>query len=430
MNKDLLAIFEYLEREKGITRELIVKSIEDALVVAARKGQKGMVNIDVKVNPKTGEIKAATEKEVVDVVEYPAEEISLVEAREYDDSLEIGDWVEIEVLPETFGRVAAQVARQLISQKIRGAEREVIYEEYRHRIGEIISGTVRRVTKGHTLIVDLGKVEAILPGRFYPKLETYHIGERVLALLYDVQDTENGGAEVILSRSHPEFVTALFMQEVPEIGEGIIEIKKIVREAGFRTKMAVISNDSKIDPVGACVGVRGNRVKNIIRELNSEKIDVLPYSDDPFMLLKNSISPCEIKKAEFDEEEDLIRIIVDDEDYPSVLGRKGTNARLTAELVGLKVEIHKASEYKKQIMVERKQLSLLEEPILDEPITSLNGINQLIFENVRSSGLDTARKILSISSSEIASQADISLEMAEQILDEVVKLVPKQSQGT
>jgi N utilization substance protein A len=286
------------------------------------------------------------------------------------------------------------------------------------------------VTKGHTLIVDLGKVEAILPGRFYPKSEKYHIGERVLALLYDVQDTENGGAEVILSRSHPEFVSALFMQEVPEIGDGLIEIKKIVREAGFRTKMAVHSADPKVDPVGACVGVRGNRVKNIIRELNSEKIDVLPFSDDAFVLLKNAISPCEIKKADFEEEEDLIRLVVDDEDYPSVLGRKGTNARLTAELVGLKVEIHKSSEYQKQIMVERKQLSLLEEPVLDAPLTSLEGINQLILDNVKSAGLDTARKILNLSSAEIAKEADISLEMAEQIIEEVVKLIPKQSQGT
>lgn len=426
MNKDLLAIFEYLEREKGINRDLIVTAIEDALVVAARKGQKGMVNMSVTVSPKTGEIRAVTEKEVVETVEYPAEEISLEEAKELEETLQVGDWIEIEVPPDSFGRIAAQVARQMISQKIRGAERDVIYEEYRHRIGELISGTVRRVTKGHTLIVDLGKVEAIMPGRFYPKLEKYHIGERVMALLYDVQDTENGGAEVILSRSHPEFVSALFVQEVPEIGEGVIEVKKIVREAGFRTKMAVYSSDMKIDPVGACVGVRGNRVKNIIRELNNEKIDVLPFSDDPFVLLKNAISPCEIKKAEFEEQEDLIRLVVEDEDYPSVLGRKGTNARLTAELVGLKVEIHKASEFQKQLIVERRELSLLEDPILDEVIESLPGINKLILDNVRSCGLDTARKLLNTSATDLAKEADISVEMADQILQEVVKTVPKQ----
>lgn len=429
MNKDLIAMFEYLEREKGISRDVITSAIEDALATAARKGGQGMTNISVTVNQKTGDILALTEKEIVEKVEYPAEEIALDEAREIDPDCMVGQWLEIEIEPETFGRIAANVARQMISQKIRGAEKEVIYEEYRHRVGELISGTVRRVTKGHTLIVDIGKIEAILPGRFYPKSERYHIEDRILCLLYDVQDTENGGAEVVLSRSHPEFVAGLFESEVPEINDGLIEIKKIVRDAGYRTKMAVVSHDDKIDPVGACVGMRGARVKNIIRETNGEKIDILPYSEDPFILLKNALSPCEIRQAEFFEEEDRVELVVNDEDYPIVLGKGGSNARLTGELVGLKIDFHKKSEYSKKMILERKQLSLLEEPALDEKITSIENINSLALDNVTAAGFDTARKILETTPLDLSSKADISLEMADNILEEVRKSIIKVTQG-
>lgn len=428
MNKDMLAIFEYLERERGVKRELVAAAIEDALMVAARKGQQGMNNVTVTIDPKSGEMTCVAEKEIVEDVQYPDEEISLDEARELDPNCQVGEWLDIDVDPEQFGRIAAQVARQLISQKIKGAERDVIYEEYRHRVGELISGTVRRVTKGHTLIIDLGKVEAILPGRFYPKVEKYHIGEKVLALLYEVQDTENGGAEVVLSRSHPEFVSGLFQQEVPEINDGTVVINRIVRDAGLRTKMAVSSSDSKIDAVGACVGVRGTRVKNVIREVNNEKIDVLPFSDDPFVLLKNALSPVVIKKADFDEEENLITLVVDDEDYPAVLGKKGNNVRLTSELVGVKVEIHKLSEHQKELSLERRQLALSEDEALDQPIDKIGEINQLIIDNIVSAGFDTPRKLLKTTSSELASLADISVQMADDLLEQVHKQFAKQEQ--
>ncbi|MBS0584792.1 MAG: transcription termination/antitermination protein NusA [Verrucomicrobia bacterium] len=419
MNKDLIAIFEYLEREKGIKRDLVVKAIEEALIAAGRKGTQWMNNIQVKIDAKTGNISTVAEKEIVEEVEYPAEEILLEEARLLDPNCQVGDWIDVDVQPADFGRIAAQVARQMISQKLKGAERDVIYEEYRHRIGELISGTVRRITKGHTLIIDLGKVEGILPGRFYPKTEKYHVGEKVLALLQDVQDTENGGAEVILSRSHPEFVSALFAQEVPEIHDGTIQIKKIVRDAGFRTKMAVSSTDLKVDPVGACVGVRGSRVKNIIRELNNEKIDVIPYSADPFVLLKSSFSPSEIHKADFDEEENTISLIIADEDYPSILGKKGNNVRLTSELVGVRVEVHKMSEHQKELTILRRQIALSEDPELDKPLEKINDVNQLVVDTIVSSGLDTPRKLLKTAPQEVAKLADISLEMADKLLEQV-----------
>jgi len=421
MNKDLLAIFEYLEREKGIKRDTIVKAIEEALLVAARKGQQGMNNVQITINPKTAEISAIAEKEIVEKVEYPAEEISLDAAREMDPNCRVGDWIDIEVSIVEFGRIAAQVARQLISQKIRNAERDVIYQEYRGRIGELISGTVSRVGKQHTLVVNLGKVEAVLPGRFYPKTEKYHIGDKVLALLYDVQDTENGGAEVILSRSHPEFVSALFMQEVPELNDGIVVINKVVRDAGFRTKMAVSSSDSKIDPVGACVGVRGSRKKNVIREVNNEKIDVIPYSDDPFILLKNAFSPVEIRKADYDEEQNIITLIINDEDYPAILGKKGTNVRLTSDLIGVKVEVHKMSEHQKELTYMRRQLALSDDPALDESIHKIEQINQLVVDSIIAAGFDTPRKLLQVSPQELAKLTDISLQMADDLLELVRK---------
>lgn len=430
MNKDLLAIFEYLEREKGIKREIIIKAIEDGIMMAARKGQQGMNNVTCTIDPKTADILSYAEKEIVEKVQYPAEEISLEDARLLDSDCQIGDWIDIEVPPEQFGRIAAGVARQLISQKLKGAERDVVYEEYRHRVGELISGTVRRVTKGHTLIVDLGKVEGILPGRFYPRTEKYHIGEKVLALLYDVQDTDGGGAEVILSRSHPEFVAALFAQEIPEVDDNIVVINKIVRDPGFRTKLAVSSTDPKIDPVGACVGVRGGRVKNIIRELNNEKIDVLPFSDDAFVLLKNAISPVEIKKADFNEEENTITLVINDDDYPSVLGKKGNNVRLTSELVGVKVAVHKSSEYQKELTFERRQLALSKDPELDKEITKMESVNQLVMDNIVAAHLNTPRKLLSMSPQELAKLADISLQMADDLLERVKNQVIKQTHGT
>ena len=209
----------------------------------------------------------------------------------------------------------------------------MIYEEYRHRVDEIVSGVVKRFARGANLIVDLGKVEALLPARNYPKTEKYKIGDKIYALLHEVQDMDNGGAEVVLSRSHPEFVKHLFLQEVPEIEDGTIEIVAIERDAGYRTKMTVRSTDSKVDPVGACVGMRGKRVKNVIRELNNEKIDIIPYSKDPVISYKILLSPIEIRKVGVNEEENVIAIVVDDADYAAVIGKRGMNARLTGQLL-------------------------------------------------------------------------------------------------
>ena len=420
MNKDLIAIFEYLEREKGIKREVIISAIEESLRVAARKSIKGLINVSVQINPKNGNIDVVAQKEVVDKVTIPEEEITLEEARLLNPYCEIGQWVDISVTPQDFGRIAAQTARQIIAQKLRGAERDVIYEEYRHRINEIISGTVKRVVRGATLIVDLGKVEAVLPDRYYPKTEKYNVGDRVQALLLEVRDTENGGAEVILSSSHPEFVAQLFSQEVPEIHEGTIIIEKIVRDAGYRTKLAVRSQDPKIDPVGACVGVRGNRVKNIIRELNNEKIDIIPFTEDPVQLLQNALTPVEIKKINVSEDGCAISIIVSDEDYPAALGKRGMNARLNGELIGADLHVQKMSQYQAAMNIERAQLAQADDPTLDEPL-AVEGVSNMIIESLTSAGFDTVRKVLSATAEQLSSIPEISMDMAYKILEQIRK---------
>lgn len=416
MNKDLVAIFEYLEREKGIQRDVVIKAIEEALQIAARKSIKGIPGATVKVNPKTGDVEVYTEKEIVETVTYPEEEITLEAARELDPECEVGQWIEIAITPEYFGRIAAQTARQVIAQKLRSAERDIIYEEYRHRVGELISGTIKRVVKGRTLIVDLGKVEAILPDRFIPKVEKHHVGERVMTLLLEVRDTESGGAEAILSRTHPKFVEELFKQEVPEVHDGIIKIRKIVREAGYRTKIVVETEDPKIDPVGACVGVRGTRVKNIIRELGNEKIDIIPYTADRIELLERALNPILIKKI--NEEEDIISIVVEDEDYPAALGKRGINARLNGDLLGVRLEIKKMSEYSKTRTIQRKQLALSEEAWLDEPL-EIEDTKSFIIDTLIAAGYDTPRKLLNADPMEIMRNAGITKELAEDLLDKI-----------
>ena len=417
MNKDLIAIFEYLEREKGIKREVIISAIEESLKAAARKSIKGLINVSIHINPKTGNIDVIAQKEVVDKVTIPEEEITLEDAKVLNPFCEIGQWVDITVTPQEFGRIAAQTARQIIAQKLRGAERDVIYEEYRHRLKELISGTVKRTIRGATLVVDLGKVEAILPDRFYPKSEKYNIGDRVQALLLEVRDTESGGAEVILSRSHPEFVAQLFQQEVPELNDGTIVIEKIVRDPGYRTKLAVRSMDPKVDPVGACVGVRGTRVKNIIRELNNEKIDIIPYSDDRMQLLQNALIPVQIKK--FNESGSVISVVVEDEDYPTTLGKRGMNARLNGQLLGVDLEVQKMSEYRRLMEVQRKEIASSDDPTLDEEL-QIPGMSSLIIGSLISAGYDTPRKLLNATREQLEAIPEIK-GLADKILDEIRK---------
>ncbi len=416
MNKDLIAIFEYLEREKGIKREVVIKAIQDSLRVVARKSIKGGENVDVQIHPKTGEIDVFVRKTIVEEVENPDEEISLQEAQALAPDCKIGQRLEISIPPQEFGRIAAQTARQIISQKLKGAEKDVIYEEYRHRVGEIISGTVKRIAKRRTVIVDLGKVEALLPESYLPKGEKPHIGERLQALLLEVRDTDVGGAEVILSRSHPEFVKALFEQEVPELTDGVIKIEKIVREAGYRTKLAVSSSDNRVDPVGTCVGVRGTRIKNIIREINNEKIDVIPYSEDKVQLLQNALYPIQIQRLKINEK---LTVVVTDEDYPVAIGKKGMNARLISKLIDKELDFQKITEYQKLVTIQMAELLETNDPKFDEPL-KIEGLSSLLIEGLKTAGFDTIRKILQATPKELIEKVPgvNYLDLADKILEQ------------
>lgn len=420
MNKDLIAIFEYLEREKGIKREVVISAIEESLQAAARKSVTGSSNATVTINPKNGNIDVYCEKEIVDEVEIPSQEISLETARVIDPDCEIGQFIDVVVTPKDFGRIAAQKARQIITQKLRGAERDVIYEEYRHRINELVSGTIKRFVKGTNLIIDLGKVEAIMPAREYPKTEKYQVGEKVLALLFEVKDTENGGAEVVLSRSHTEFVKQLLIQEVPEVSDGTIIIDKIVRDPGYRTKLTVRSTDLKVDPVGACVGMRGNRVKNIVRELHNEKIDIIPFATDPVELLQNALAPIEIRKINLNEEDEVISIVVDDDDFAAVIGKKGMNARLNSRLVGYDLEVQRMTDYNRTMAIQQEEWATANDPNLDMPLKSIEGINNLVFDHLAEK-YNTLRSLLKATPEELSTLPGISLELADKILEQIRK---------
>jgi N utilization substance protein A len=421
MNKDLIAVFEYLEREKGIKRDVVISAIEESLRAAAKKSITGASNVTVTISPKTGNIDVYCEKEIVDEVEVAAQEILLEDARQIDPECQLGQFIDVVATPRDFGRIAAQKARQIITQKLRGAERDVIYEEYRHRVNELISGTVKRFVRGSNVIVDLGKVEAIMPTKHYPKTEKYQVGDKVLALLFEVNDTENGGAEVLLSRSHPEFVRQLMTQEVPEINDGIVIIDKIVRDAGYRTKLTVRSTDLKVDPVGACVGMRGNRVKNVVRELHNEKIDIIPFSQDPIELLQNALSPIEIRKISVNEDENQISIVVEDDDFAAVIGKKGMNARLNSQLIGYELEVQRMGDYNKTMALRRAELAIAEDDTLDEPLKPIEGLNKLIFANLENSKFNTLRALLTATPEELATIPGINLEKADQILEQIRK---------
>ncbi len=421
MNKDLIAIFEYLEREKGIKREIVISAIAESLQAAARKSVKGLgEKVSVEIHPKTGEIEVFTQKRIVDQVTNSQEEIGIAEARTLESECQVGQWLEISITPQDFGRVAAAAARQIIAQKLKGAERDVIYEEYRHRVGELISGTVKRFIRGRTVVVDLGKVEAILPERNYPKLERYNEGDKVQALLHEVRDTEGGGAEVILSRSHPEFVSALFIQEVPELHDKTVVIEKIARDPGYRTKLAVRSYDPKVDPVGTCVGVRGTRIKNVIRELNNEKIDVVPYSDDPIQLLQNLLAPSEVKKLK--EFGTKVSLVVKDEDYPLVIGKRGMNARLIGQILERELEVQKITEYQKILSLQMAEFSESDDPTLNDRI-KIEGVSGFITESLVSAGFDTLRKFMQANPLELPAKVPgvNYYDLADKVLEQMRK---------
>jgi len=337
MNADFLAVLEFWEREKGISRDVLLGAVQEALLSAAKKAVGPARELRVAIDQKNGDIKAFAKLIVSDKVISVHDQISVFDARRIKADAIVGDEIEKEVTPTGFGRVASQFAKQALMQKIRQAEKSMIFAEFKDRVGEIISGTVRRFERSD-VILDLGKYEALLPNRERVPTEEYQVGERIRCYVKAVEEGPHG-PEIILSRADPQFIIKLFKLEVSEINDGTIEIKGIAREPGFRTKMAVYSRDPKVDPVGACVGMRGQRVKNIVRELNNEKVDVIPWSADVKAFVTKALEPAQLKTIELDEARKRVKIMVSEDQLSLAIGKRGQNARLTARLTGWEVDI-------------------------------------------------------------------------------------------
>ena len=339
MNNEMLAMLEYLQRERGLDRETIIRAVEDALAAAARKTVRDATDLRVEIDRKTLESKTFAKYRVVEAVRSPGEEMLQSDARRLKADARIGDTIEVEKSPGTLGRIAAQTAKQAIMQRIRQAERERMFEEYKNSTSDIVSGTVRRFERSD-VVVELERAEATMPGSERPVTEQYQVGDRIRALVLKVDNT-SGGPMIVLSRSHPDFVRRLFALEVSEIADGTVEIRGIAREPGFRTKLAVASRDEKVDPVGACVGMRGMRVKNIVRELSGEKIDIVRWHEDIKQYVANALQPAKLTRVTADETTRTVNVVVAADQLSLAIGKKGQNARLTSKLTGWRVDIER-----------------------------------------------------------------------------------------
>jgi transcription termination/antitermination protein NusA len=414
MTSELLAVFDFYEREKGIPREKMVEALANAILTAARKVIGPARELRIDIDPAKGTIKAIAKLLVVEEVSQPYEEISIAVARKIAKKQKlpaepvVGDEIDVEVTPNDMGRIAAQTARQAMMQRIRQEEKELIYKEFKDRAGDIVHGTVRRFEKSD-VIMDLGKFEGVIPKKERVTTEDYSIGDRLRLYVVAV---ENGtrGPEIILSRAHPNFVKRLFESEVSEIADRTVEIRSIAREAGYRTKIAVFSADPKVDPVGACVGMRGARVKNIVRELNNEKVDIIKWSDDPKAFLKDALKPAQIgdDKITVDPVNRRVFVRVREEDLSKAIGRHGQNVRLTKNLMGWDVQVEKDES------AHEKFEGRVHGAASD--LAARLGIDTDMAENLVRNGLVSPDVIATAEAEDIAGILDIPMDIAEKIL--------------
>lgn len=345
MNIEFIEALEQIGKEKGITTDILLEAIEAALISAYKKNYGTSQNVRVNIDRDTGEVKVFTLKNVVENVENDLLEISPEEAKKYNPSCRINDIVEIEVTPKKFGRIAAQTAKQVVVQRIREAERDVIYEEFSGRESDIVTGMIQRIDK-KIVYIDLGKIEAILMPAEQTIGEEYTQGKRIKTYILEVRKTTKG-PQIYVSRTHPGLVKRLFELEVPEIHDGVVEIKAIARESGSRTKIAVHSRDENVDPVGSCVGPKGIRVQAVVEELSGEKIDIIKWSKDYEQYIANSLSPAKVVSVNINEAEKIANVVVDDHQLSLAIGKEGQNARLAAKLTGWKIDIKSTSQLEK-----------------------------------------------------------------------------------
>lgn len=347
-NKELILALEELEKEKGIKKEILLDSIETALVTAYKRNFDSLENVKVVMDHKTGVTHVFSIKEVMENANDEVTEIDLKDAKKINPDVEVGDTVEIEIVPRNFGRIAAQTAKQVIIQKLREVEREITFTEYNDRKGEIVSGIIQKADHG-IVIMDLGKLEGVMPTKEQVPTEKYHVNDKIKAYVLDVEKGAKGAPQVIVSRSHPDFVRKLLEFEIPEIYEGVIEIKSVSRDPGKRSKVAVYSPDPNIDPVGSCVGQKGVRIQNVINELNGEKIDVIEWNEDPSIYIAASLLPAQILAVDVKKEEKFAQVIVPDDQLSLAIGKAGQNARLAARLTNWKIDIKSETQFRQML---------------------------------------------------------------------------------
>lgn len=364
-NKELILALEELEKEKGIKKEYLLESIETALVTAYKRNFDSLENVKVQMDQQTGATHVYSLKEVVKRVMDQETQINLKEAQKIDPNFKEGDMVEIEIVPRDFGRIAAQTAKQVIIQKLREAEREIIFTEFNDRKGEIVSGLIQKADR-NIVVMDLGKLEGVMPAKEQIPTEHYRVNGKIKGYVLEVEKGAKGAPQVIVSRSHPDFVRKLLEFEIPEIYEGVIEIKSVSRDAGYRSKVAVYSPDPNIDPVGSCVGQKGVRIQNVINELNGEKIDVIEWNEDPSIYIASSLLPAQILAVDIKEEDKFAQVIVPDDQLSLAIGKSGQNARLAARLTNWKIDIKSETQFREMLM------NKSEEEIVEEVVEIQN----------------------------------------------------------
>ncbi len=402
---ELLQIADAVAREKSIDRQIVLASMEDAMQKAARSRYGQETEVRAEINPKTGEVRFSRLLLVVDEIENDATQITVTEARKKNPAAQVGDWIAETLPPFDFGRIAAQSAKQVIVQKVREAERDRQYQEFKDRIGEIVNGVVKRVEYGN-VIIDLGRGEATIRRDEMIPREVFRPGDRVRAYVYDVR-REQRGPQIFLSRTHPQFMAKLFRQEVPEIYDGVIEVKAVARDPGSRAKIAVISRDSSIDPVGACVGMRGSRVQAVVNELQGEKIDIIPWSADAATFIVNALQPAEVVKVVLDEDSERIEVVVPDDQLSLAIGRRGQNVRLASQLTGWDIDILTEAEES-----ERRQKEFLERTNI---FMNALDVDEVVGQLLASEGFRSVEELAFVEPAELATIEGFDADTAGEI---------------
>src|SRR5712672_364704 len=416
---ELLQIADAVAREKSIDRGIVIAAMEDAIAKAARARYGSETDVHAEIDAKKGELRLSRHMLVVDVVENSSNQISLIDAQRANPGAQVGDTIADTLPPLEYGRIAAQSAKQVIVQKVREAERDRQYQEFKDRIGDIVNGIVKRVEYG-SVIVDLGRGEAIVRRDEMLPREVFRNGDRVRAYIFDVR-RETRGPQIFLSRTHPQFMAKLFAQEVPEIYDGIIEIKAVARDPGSRAKIAVISNDSSIDPVGACVGMRGSRVQAVVAELQGEKIDIIPWSADPATFVVNALAPAEVAKVVMDEEQRRIEVVVPDDQLSLAIGRRGQNVRLASQLTGWDIDILTEAEESERRTEEFRSRSQMFIDALD--------IDDVIAHLLVTEGFGSLEEVAYVATEDLAEIEGFDTEVATELQERARNALERRDQG-